>query len=161
TTPRRILTVLTTKTPRHKEGGAVYTAILSVFFVSLCLRGSKLLCTCLPVVSSCRGGYLGAFRQSLVLNAVILLMATSLASAQSSVGNEDARFLAGLRDRRLYQLAETHCRQRLQATNLDDVQRAELTIELARALAAKALEMPPATSDSTWQQAAAATSDFA
>ena len=124
-------------------------------------KGS-LACARVVVGGKSVGGASRRWRFGLVLEVVLgLLWMTSFALAQPNIGNEDARFLAGLRERRLYQLAETYCRQRLQATNLDDVQRAELTIELARALAAKALELPPATSDSTWQQAVAAISDFA
>ncbi|MBL9123821.1 MAG: hypothetical protein JNG90_09330 [Planctomycetaceae bacterium] len=90
----------------------------------------------------------------------LLLGGAALAGGQPPPDNTDAQFLAGLRNRRLYRLAQVHCRQRLQATDLGDAERADLTIELARALAAEALELPSTPSDAAWQQAAAVTADF-
>lgn len=57
----------------------------------------------------------------------------------------EVRFLEGLRERRLYRLAEIECREQLAASNLSDPRRIDLVIQLAlihidRALDAKSAE---------------------
>lgn len=94
----------------------------------------------------------------LVVTLLVLLAAGALAADELG---EDQRFVAGLRERRLFGLAEDYCREQLQSPQLDAARRAQLTIELVRALAAKAIELPPAKSASTWQQALEVVADFA
>ena len=67
--------------------------------------------------------------------------------------DEDGRFLAGLRERRLYELAEYYCRRQLEQKDLSAARRAALSIELSITLAEKALAAPPAERDQLWQQA--------
>jgi len=72
----------------------------------------------------------------------------------------DQRFLAGLRERGLYELAETHCTKRLADPGLTEIERAELTAELARALAEQAAASPPGEREPLWQRASRATEEF-
>lgn len=72
----------------------------------------------------------------------------------------DERFLAGLRARRLFGLAELYCRQRLAEAELPDVRRAELVSELSRTLAAQAVESPPQARAPLWKAAAEAIDEF-
>jgi hypothetical protein len=65
----------------------------------------------------------------------------------------DERFLAGLRSRRLFELAEAYCRRQLERGDLSDDRRAELVIELARTLAAQAIDSPRLSRDPLWRQA--------
>jgi hypothetical protein len=73
----------------------------------------------------------------------------------------DARFLEGLRQRRLFELAEKHCQDLLADTRLDEHRRAEATIELSRTLAQHALESPPADQAALWRRARAVVDEFA
>ena len=67
--------------------------------------------------------------------------------------SSDERFLAGLRERQLFDLAENYCRRKLARNDLSDRQRARMTIELARVLAGRALDAPRAERAKLWQQA--------
>jgi TolA-binding protein len=62
-------------------------------------------------------------------------------------------FLAGLRVRRLFALAEHRCRQRLAETGHDDRARIELRVELSRSLLERALHETPAEREPLWSQA--------
>lgn len=73
----------------------------------------------------------------------------------------DVQFLQGLRQRRLFELAEKHCEDLLADSRLDDRRRAELTIELSRTLAQHAVESPPAAQAALWRRARAVVDDFA
>ncbi|HEY5315277.1 MAG TPA: hypothetical protein VIK18_22285, partial [Pirellulales bacterium] len=73
---------------------------------------------------------------------------------------DDDRFLAGLRQRRLYGLAESFCRQQLRRSGLSDQRRAELAIELAQTCADHALQAAGPEREQLWQQALAAARDF-
>ncbi len=75
-------------------------------------------------------------------------------------GSDDERFLDGLRQWRLFALAEKFCRDRLKRSDLEETRRVELTIELSRSLVEHALESPPAESDGLWRAALATTDDF-
>ncbi|MCS7306087.1 MAG: hypothetical protein NZ602_13405 [Thermoguttaceae bacterium] len=75
-----------------------------------------------------------------------------MALAQPGLG-EDARFLAGLRERGLYELAERYCQRLLTDKDLPVAGRAEISIELSITLAEKALAAPPAHRAKLWQQA--------
>jgi len=93
-------------------------------------------------------GTRGSVRATLAL--VVTLLAASAAADDLST---DQRFLAGLRERGLYQLAERHCVNRLAEPEQTDVERAELTIELARCLAEQAASSPPEQRPPLWQRA--------
>ncbi len=73
----------------------------------------------------------------------------------------DARFLAGLRGRRLDELAERYCEDQLGRDDLAPLRRADLTIELARTLAEHAAGSEAEAREELWRQAVAATERFA
>lgn len=70
-------------------------------------------------------------------------------------------FLAGLRQRSLFGLAERHGLDRLQRADLSELQRATLVIELSRTLAMRAVASPPAARRSLWLRATTVGDDFA
>jgi hypothetical protein len=88
---------------------------------------------------------------------VVFLMLAAAVADQSS----DQRFLAGLRERGLFQLAETYCVDRLQRHDLPDPQRADLVIELSRCLAEWAVSSPPEQREPLFERASQVTQDFA
>lgn len=91
------------------------------------------------------------------LTAIIVSVAAVLpARADPS----DEAFIEGLRARRLFSLAETYCRDRLAETDLDDADRADLVIDLARTFAGHALNSLPADRGTRWQAARDAVADF-
>ncbi|MCO6455265.1 MAG: hypothetical protein J5I93_08185, partial [Pirellulaceae bacterium] len=61
----------------------------------------------------------------------------------SPAQGSDEEFLAGLRARRLFQLAERFCTERLAGERLDKRSRAELTVELIRVRAERAVHASP------------------
>lgn len=65
----------------------------------------------------------------------------------------EQRFLAGLRARRLFSLAERRCRHRLAATGLSEPTRIDVAVELARTLSEHALHEDQADRDTLWQLA--------
>jgi hypothetical protein len=74
--------------------------------------------------------------------------------------SHDIRFLEGLRQRRLFELAAGFCEQRLADQNLSPADRAIFTIELARSDAGKALHAARAERDELWQAATGVLSEF-
>ncbi len=85
-----------------------------------------------------------------------VLLAWPAAGAES----EDARFADGLRQRRLFPLAEAFCRDRLADAQLGDADRVDLVIQLVRCYAAHAAQAIPADRDPLWQAARQAAADF-
>jgi hypothetical protein len=73
----------------------------------------------------------------------------------------DARFLEGLRQRRLFELAENYCRDRLAQMQATDPARADLTVELIRTLGLHATNAPPEERDALWASARQVAADFA
>lgn len=72
-------------------------------------------------------------RKPLLLAIVFSLLAATGRQAQADLSETDeARYLAGLRQRRLYSLVEAYCRRRLGEAYLVERRRAELTVELSR-----------------------------
>ncbi|MEX0714489.1 MAG: hypothetical protein WD278_19285, partial [Pirellulales bacterium] len=65
----------------------------------------------------------------------------------------EARFLEGLRGRRLFELAEIACRDRLDAPGLSNERRSRLAIELSRSFTEHALHSAPDKREPLWQQA--------
>jgi tetratricopeptide (TPR) repeat protein len=84
-----------------------------------------------------------------------------LAAAAAHAETNDQRFLEGLRQRRLFSLAEAYCLQRLSDADLSEERRAELTVELSRAYSEHALNATPAGAEPLWSQAVEVTHDFA
>jgi hypothetical protein len=76
------------------------------------------------------------------------------------VQSTDQRFVAGLRERRLFELAESYCRGRLADPALDSVARAELALQLAQVLVARAASLPLADQPAAWQGARVALDEF-
>jgi hypothetical protein len=70
--------------------------------------------------------------------------------------NIEQTFLAGLRARRLFVLAEGYCRRRLSETGLTQATRIDLAIELSRTLAEHALHEAQGDRDQLWSDAIAA-----
>jgi len=94
------------------------------------------------------------------LAAVLLVLAAGhavCAGEQSS----DRQFLAGLRRRCLFELAETYCTGRLADSKLPDSRRAELVIELSLTLADRAVNSAPDQRKPLWSRALEVTEDFA
>lgn len=73
---------------------------------------------------------------------------------------QEASFLEALRQRRLFELAEKHSRDRLADRRLPAAERADQTVELIRTLALHALNSPPDRRAERWQAARKAASDF-
>lgn len=81
--------------------------------------------------------------------------AESRGAADSTAAAEalDARFLAGLRERRLFRLAQTWCLERLADPTLTPRQRAAWVIELSRTAAEQAAQVDAASAEPLWRQA--------
>ncbi|MFK7766853.1 MAG: tetratricopeptide repeat protein [Mariniblastus sp.] len=73
---------------------------------------------------------------------------------------DDTTFLAGLRQRRLFEIAELYCNDQLSKGNLDPTSQATLVIELVKTQTAQAIFSPMATRPSVWQKALATSTDF-
>ena len=91
--------------------------------------------------------------------AVLLLAVPAMSWADDR--SSDQRFLAGLRERHLFALAESYCTDRLEDPQLADARRAELVIELSLTLADWAVNSAPDEREPLWQRALAVTEDFA
>ena len=72
-------------------------------------------------------------RQLLLIAIVFALLVGAARNAHADLSETDeARYLAGLRQRRLYSLVDAYCRRRLGEAYLVERRRAELTVELSR-----------------------------
>jgi len=89
----------------------------------------------------------------ILLVAIAALWLFCASESRLLAASQDDRFLAGLRGRRLYELAEKYCDDLLAADSLDEDRRANLTIELSRTLAQHALESTPDKAGPLWQRA--------
>jgi hypothetical protein len=89
------------------------------------------------------------------------MLAPLFAPATLNADALDERFIQGLIDRRLFSLAQAHCRQQLARQELSDDDRVALTIALCRTLAEQALNTPRAERDAIWAAANKAAEDFA
>ncbi len=94
--------------------------------------------------------------------AIVLVLAALLAAGTSSAlaDSHDERFLAGLRQRRLYELAERYCVDRLAEADLAAARRATLTIELSRSYAEQAVHADPKARAKLWQQSQQTVEEF-
>lgn len=74
--------------------------------------------------------------------------------------DEDARFVAGLRERRLFALAEAYCNERLANSQPAEIERIELTVELVRTYAEHALNSRGGERELLWQRASDVAAPF-
>ncbi len=88
------------------------------------------------------------------------LLGLGLCAAGSLAADDDARFLEGLRQRRLFELAERLCGEQLADQQLGPVQQGELTVEWIRTIALHAAHSPPDQRQALWQQARRVAADF-
>ncbi|MCA9221984.1 MAG: hypothetical protein KDA71_16755 [Planctomycetales bacterium] len=93
------------------------------------------------------------------LGAIVGLWLTIAAVARAA-GDSDSAFLAGLRQRQLFSLAEAFCRERLADADLPPASRADLTVELIRTQSERAAHAPAAERADMWQQADTTAADF-
>ena len=88
------------------------------------------------------------------------LLATTLFLAARPAFTDDRQFLAGLRQRQLFDLAALYCESRLADTDLTARQWSELVVELSRTHAEHALNSPPGERDAPWAAAGQVVADF-
>jgi hypothetical protein len=94
---------------------------------------------------------------ALALLSVILLASAPVTAQEPSL---DAAFVAGLRERKLFELAERYCVDRINSSQTPDAERADLAVELVRTLATHAGNVPRAQRTTFWQAAQSAAADF-
>lgn len=92
--------------------------------------------------------------------AVLALLLTAPGAACASEESSDQRFLAGLRQRRLFELAESYCTARLDDSQLTSSRRAELVIEWSLTLAERAVNSAPDQREPLWRRALEVTEEF-
>ena len=92
--------------------------------------------------------------------AVVTLLFAVGEAAIAADRSSDQRFLAGLRQRRLFLLAESYCTGRLAEQDLPHSRRAELVIELSLTLSERAVNSAPSQREPLWQRARQVTEDF-
>ena len=84
--------------------------------------------------------------------ATLLALAISLMSPLVT-SEDDTRFVAGLRERRLFTLAESYCNERSTNAQLSPVDRVALAVELIRTYAEHAMNSRGEERDALWQKA--------
>jgi tetratricopeptide (TPR) repeat protein len=87
------------------------------------------------------------------MRAIICLVLCLSLAPRGDAESLDERYLAGLRERRLYRLAENFGTDRWARDDLTDRQRADLAVELAVLYTEHALAAPPAARDELWTKA--------
>lgn len=87
---------------------------------------------------------------------LIALVLVQSATAQS----RDQQLVSGLRDRRLFELAESFCKERLAQASIDPVIKTELTVELLRTYALHAINASPTERAEWFKQAHDLAADF-
>jgi len=92
-----------------------------------------------------------------LLPLVIVLACTTFPATLTCADTAEERFLQGLRQRRLFHLAEVSCQRRLAQGKLSEVDRAKLVIELARTYAQHAVHSPPKDRERLWRASRDAT----
>jgi hypothetical protein len=88
--------------------------------------------------------------------AALVFAALPAAAGIRAADSSDARYLAGLRQRRLFELAEHYCREKLQSAPAGSPAEADLTLELIRTLAEQATHAPQDLRRPLWDKARAA-----
>lgn len=108
-----------------------------------------------------RAGQARPLRGKLGLWGAVMAALVMVLPMRAAEPSSDQRFLAGLRDRKLFELAVAYCEDRLGDPQLAEARRADLTIELSLALAEQAVHSPPDEREPLWQQATQAVDQFA
>ena len=85
--------------------------------------------------------------------AVLALLLPLFAATNLSADSLDDRFITGLNERRLFTLAEAHCRQMLARQDLPPAERIDYTIALCRTYAQHALNTSRSKRDELWSAA--------
>lgn len=88
------------------------------------------------------------------------IKAQSLTDTAEPSDAHDERFLRGLRELRLFTMAENYCQERLRDSAITAARRVELTIELSRTYAEHALQTAPAERAPLWKRAHEVAGDF-
>ncbi len=88
-----------------------------------------------------------------------LLLVLALPS-QAFGQTAEQRFAAGLRERRLYDLSATFCRQRLADPAIDPLEQTDLLLQLAQALVARANALEMNRQPVAWDEARKSLADF-
>lgn len=91
----------------------------------------------------------------LTISLFYLLLIQAVAAQDNASGprSDDTRLIEGLRARRLFDLAELHCRQVLSSPNLTPTEQASFTIELIKTQTARAILSNGPARESAWQSA--------
>lgn len=94
--------------------------------------------------------------------ALLLTVVLSVVAAPSIVQaqTQDVQFTEGLRQRRLFVLAESFAGERLASSGIAPLDRAELLIELLRTYGEHALHSPPIERPQLWAEAARRSAEF-
>ena len=85
----------------------------------------------------------------------VILIACSMQfsmTAWATPNSVEHRMINGLLRRRLFSLAERYCRDQLAVLDLSALKRAELTVELSRVFAERALHSGPGTREEHWKK---------
>ena len=89
-----------------------------------------------------------------------MIQATCLIALPVCAQSLDARFVEGLRQRRLFELAEAYCTDRLSRTTPDDSIQVELTLELIRTLDLHAANAPLDQRGALWRKSREVAASF-
>lgn len=103
-----------------------------------------------------RSSVAAELRRTIVLTPTLCMLVV----ASAAVSSDDARLLNGLRSRRLFQLAETHCMSRLAEQDLPASVRSDLTVELIRVYAERAMNSPAESRQESWDRARSTAEEF-
>ena len=111
------------------------------------------------LVQAWRG--IGAIRGSILWAGLVVGVIVAICvGGRLAHAAEDERFLAALRERALFRLAEVHCLEQLQRNDLSDERRAALVIELSRTFAAHAQSLTVEQGKELWEQARSVVGQF-
>ncbi len=97
---------------------------------------------------------------ALALVALMSLHAIAVSAALGQLADQDLRLIEGLRQRRVFSLAERICRDQ-RAAEPQSAVRADWTVELMRTLAAKAAQASRQQRDDAWREVHAEAEQFA
>ena len=142
----------------HEEHKDSVSTIPLVFFVSFVVQG-KSLCLFVFFVAIWlwlrRAVFSVAYKTVAMLRYCLALFVVLLTASPSTAESQVAQFVAGLRERGLFELADEYGSQQWQRADLSHRQRADLAIQLALLYTDWALASPPDGRDALWAKAGA------